>query len=74
MLSSLKEKLTKDNYKWLLKWLSIGAGVALLINGVLRYVFFISMLSEPWTFFQPFYVILFGIIIGGGELENKYIL
>ena len=71
---SLKEKLTKENYKWLLKWLSIGAGAALLINGVLRYVFFLSMLSEPWTLFQPFYVILFGIIISGGEFENKYIL
>lgn len=65
---------TKPNFKLLLRWLSIGTGVALIVNGVLRYVFFLSMLSEPWTVFQPFYVILFGIIISGGEFEMKYIL
>ncbi|KAL4467087.1 hypothetical protein ABPG72_019297 [Tetrahymena utriculariae] len=56
------------------RWINGGCGLALITNGILRYIFFAALISEPWTIFQPGYMIMFGIVIFGAELNLVFIL
>lgn len=33
------------------RWINAANGAALITNGILRYIFFAALITEPWTIF-----------------------